>query len=104
MRVRHRPICTRSPPFAARRTATTIAGAVIAFRCRLSLEAVDAMVARHTKIGIEATPPAIVADAEARADEAVLRLARLIGRQMAREEVARPRAAERRVERKRESQ
>ena len=55
----------------------------------------------RTKIGIEATPPAIVADAEARADEAVLRLARLIGRQMAREQVARVRAAERRSESKR---
>ncbi|MFO1144366.1 MAG: hypothetical protein U1E59_21915 [Amaricoccus sp.] len=59
------------------------------------------MAARRTnKIGIEATPPAIVADAEARADEAVLRLARLIGRQMAREQVARTRAAEGRSERK----
>lgn len=59
------------------------------------------MAARRTKIGIEATPPAIVADAEARADEAVLRLARLIGRQMAREQVARARAAERRSQRNR---
>ncbi len=58
------------------------------------------MATRRTKIGIKATPPAIVADAEARADEAVLRLARLIGRQMAREQVARARAAERRSERK----
>ena len=63
--------------------------------------AVDEMAARRTKIGIEATPPAIVAEAEARADEAVLRLARLIGRQMAREQIARARAAEGRSERKR---
>ena len=59
------------------------------------------MAARRTKIGIEATPPAIVADAETRANEAVLRLARLIGRQMAREQVARARAAERRSQRNR---
>lgn len=60
------------------------------------------MAARRTnKIGIEIMAPAIVADAAARADKAVLRLARLIGRQMAREEVARPRAVEGRSERKR---
>jgi hypothetical protein len=58
----------------------------------------DAMAALRTKIGIETTPPAIVADAEARADQAVVRLARLIGRQIAREQVARTRAAERRAE------
>lgn len=58
------------------------------------------MAARRTKIGIEAAPPSIVAEAEARANEAVLRLARLIGRQMAREQVARTKAAERRSERR----
>ncbi len=58
------------------------------------------MAARRTKIGIEVTTPAIVANAEARADEAVLRLAQLIGRQMAREQAARALAAERRSERR----
>ncbi|MFO1144283.1 MAG: hypothetical protein U1E59_18295 [Amaricoccus sp.] len=59
------------------------------------------MAARRTnKIGMEVTPPAVVADAEARADQAVLRLAQLIGRQMTREQVARARAAERHSERK----
>lgn len=62
------------------------------------------MASRQEKIRIELFAPASEtlpeADSCARADEAVLRLARLIGRQMAREQFERTRPKERHGKRK----
>jgi len=60
------------------------------------------MAARQDKLTIGVMRPRDPAAAAGRADEAVLRLARLIGRQMAREQFERACLQERRAERKRD--
>jgi hypothetical protein len=60
------------------------------------------MAARRDKIGIGVMRPCGTAAATDRAEEAVLRLARLIGRQMAREQFERTRAQEHSAGRKRD--